>query len=392
MPIDFDALARLHMADQVRGSALVEASLAVTFDQLMDPEDVDGSFPGFLRSALELISVGREKGIAKAAHYYGAMKLLSGLTLGVPEIVQPTLDTVKLAKTLLFTGPVLIKTKLLNGADITQAMGDAKAATLRAAKKGVLSGGRQHLIDLAKADPDSHHWARVSDDDPCYFCAMLVSRGPVYAENTAYFQAHDGCGCSARPVFRNDPSDGWSPEAEEFRDLYEADPLNWRSAYDAFRDDTRRDKQYAEAVKKSGGSRGPANDLAGSVRTPDGGFTYDPERGETITAGFGVSPYPERSKVITILDMTDDEIMAAIHEFDQDNKDVLSKEGNYIGAWHDPGENGKDEGKVYLDVSVVTDSAKKARQISIDHDQIAFYDFQAGESVTVDRNAKSGQG
>jgi hypothetical protein len=47
---------------------------------------------------------------------------------------------------------------------------------------------------------------------------------------------------------------------------------------------------------------------------------------------------------------------------------------------------------VYLDVSIVTDTAAKAHELALAHDQIAYFDFQTFESVTVDANAKSGQG
>lgn len=50
-------------------------------------------------------------------------------------------------------------------------------------------------------------WRRVGSGNLCDFCAMLVSQGTLYdAESDADFEAHDGCTCTAEPVWeRNAP-------------------------------------------------------------------------------------------------------------------------------------------------------------------------------------------
>lgn len=52
------------------------------------------------------------------------------------------------------------------------------------------------------ADPRARGWERVGDGKSCEFCSMLLSRGAVYTEATADFDAHDSCGCSAAPAWR----------------------------------------------------------------------------------------------------------------------------------------------------------------------------------------------
>lgn len=48
-------------------------------------------------------------------------------------------------------------------------------------------------------------WRRVSSGSGCGFCAMLESRGAVYKrERSAGFSAHDGCSCTAEPVWRRE--------------------------------------------------------------------------------------------------------------------------------------------------------------------------------------------
>ena len=84
----------------------------------------------------------------------------------------------------------------------------------------VLNAGRE----VVRAS--SPRWRRVTDGQPCGFCAMLASRGPVYrsAEKAGYGgnRYHERCGCTAEP-FEGDP-DEWEPTPDEQRyiDAYEA--------------------------------------------------------------------------------------------------------------------------------------------------------------------------
>lgn len=62
-------------------------------------------------------------------------------------------------------------------------------------------------------------WRRVSSGSGCSFCAMLESRGAVYRrERSARFQAHDGCSCTAEPVWRREPD---PPNVVELREEWE---------------------------------------------------------------------------------------------------------------------------------------------------------------------------
>lgn len=80
-----------------------------------------------------------------------------------------------------------------------------------AASLSRVSGGLQRVIanadrhtvaGSAVADPGARGWQRVGVGTSCDFCQMLLSRGAVYTEATAQFEAHDHCNCGAEPVFR----------------------------------------------------------------------------------------------------------------------------------------------------------------------------------------------
>jgi hypothetical protein len=110
-------------------------------------------------------------------------------------------------------------------------MDRALVRTSGSASRQVLLGDRVTTLTAVDADTQAVGWARISDGDPCAFCWMLVSRGPVYkSEATANFQAHDHCGCKPVPVFSKTAP--WPGRAREYRRIYnqvaqgQPDPLN----------------------------------------------------------------------------------------------------------------------------------------------------------------------
>jgi hypothetical protein len=74
-----------------------------------------------------------------------------------------------------------------------------------------LEGGRSVINRSVDADEMATGWSRVTDADPCAWCAMLASRGPVYkSAKTAGDprqggnRYHDACACQAWPAFTLD--------------------------------------------------------------------------------------------------------------------------------------------------------------------------------------------
>ena len=214
------ALAQQHMSAQVRRAARTQAALAVAFGRTMDPSNLDRSFVDFSRYALPLIGASRADGIAIGDRYYLDAKTQAGLTGELPVAEIPSMDLARMTLDLQVNGPVKVKAALTRGEQLERGLLVAQAATLGVAKRLILEAPRQRLISLSENDKTARGWARVSDGSPCAFCAMLVSRGPVYSEGGGYFQAHNGCGCSLRPVFRGDKTGGWSPQAREYQKLW----------------------------------------------------------------------------------------------------------------------------------------------------------------------------
>lgn len=80
----------------------------------------------------------------------------------------------------------------------------------------VADGGREVVRERISADREALGWARVVDSKPCYFCAVLASRGGVYKNEHAFdvsnakkvgegeFKVHDHCVCTLRPFYKAD--------------------------------------------------------------------------------------------------------------------------------------------------------------------------------------------
>lgn len=215
-------LAERQRREQERAADAVAALMRALFLRVVDPADLDGSFTRLHAAALPVLAQARKRSAALALPFYDDCRAAAGLTPGHPAVVVPGLDVAAATTSLAVTGPVTAKRALGNGLEMPDALDRALRATLGYAARATLAGGRETVIAAAKADPEARGWARVSDGKPCAFCAMLVSRGPVYSEASGAFRAHDKCGCGIRPWFKGD--DGWDPDAIALRRIYEDDP------------------------------------------------------------------------------------------------------------------------------------------------------------------------
>lgn len=156
-------------------------------------------------------------------------------TIDIPNIDwKPTDRAVVVSMNV--TGPVAQKQKAARGKPLNTARDESFTASAGAASRHVLTGGRRSLLTLLNDDPVALGWIRVTDGDPCSFCAVLASRGPVYrSEQTASFLAHDHCACTAEPVYSKNTL--WPGRAKEFRGLWRTstEGFSGKDALNAFR-------------------------------------------------------------------------------------------------------------------------------------------------------------
>jgi hypothetical protein len=88
----------------------------------------------------------------------------------------------------------------------------ALTTTLGTSARIALDGGRTTIVNTVASDPVALGWYRVTDGEPCAFCALMASRGVVYKDhafdrsNTQFTgpgmaKVHNDCGCGFAPSF-----------------------------------------------------------------------------------------------------------------------------------------------------------------------------------------------
>lgn len=256
------ALADAHRIQQVALSGHMQRLLAEVYRRTIDPRRLDETFPIYLEAARLVIGQGRAASDVLARRYYMRLASKAGTAALSDEIPLQPADPEAVRTSLRVTGPILVKSQLAKGISLEAANTAGLAATIAAGKRIILDGGREMLIEASRRDPNVEGWARVSDGGPCAFCAMLVSRGPVYSEETVSFRSHDRCGCGVRLVYRGESDGGWSSNARELERLWKGtdDPTReegstltlaeWRQIYrEARLDPASRLNQAAEPLK-----------------------------------------------------------------------------------------------------------------------------------------------
>lgn len=195
-------LTEAHRLAQARLGADTANRILATFG-LLDGTDLDGSFDRWLRVALPIIQARRSTSATLAANYLTTFRTLE-LGMAAPRVTPTLADAAPVdavTTSLVVTGPAAIKSAIARGISLPAAIQTAQTTAARAGMRHALNGGRETITATTRADPRARGWARVTSAKACDFCSMLAGRGAVYGEATADFQAHDGCSCSAEPVY-----------------------------------------------------------------------------------------------------------------------------------------------------------------------------------------------
>lgn len=139
---------------------------------------------------------------------------------GPTTLIRPGLNVAVAQGVLDAAGPQSLKKRIGKGWPAQSALQAVSRSVQAETRKLILAGGRGVVRESGRADTVAIGYRRVSDGDPCTFCAMLVSRGPAYtSEAAAMFPGgstddryHNNCGCSVEIVYTD-----WVPTAEEQR-------------------------------------------------------------------------------------------------------------------------------------------------------------------------------
>lgn len=105
-------------------------------------------------------------------------------------------------------------------------------------------------------------------------------------------------------------------------------------------------------------------DKASKLIDKHGGFTLSGS-GDQPLRGFAVAPSKTTEEIFDR-----DKVMAKLDGYIRRHWNLLKRNRAHLGAWLNP-----DDGKVYLDVSIVVDDIDEARELAREADQIAFFDL-----------------
>lgn len=199
-----------------RTQALLAARLvqqiARTWRQLVNPANVDASWPALRALLVPLVQQSRAQSATLAASAYMQARHAAGVEDGLFHPPAPSvLELPRLEAMLDVTGPVEFKRAIAAGKTEQQAVDAAAVRMAGSTQYLALEGGRSVMQEAIRHDERATGWSRVTDNDPCAWCAMLASRGPVYKSaktagdprkgGNSY---HDHCGCQAWPAFTMD--------------------------------------------------------------------------------------------------------------------------------------------------------------------------------------------
>lgn len=234
------ALTEAHRVAQAKNGALVAYIVAQLWLRSIDPDDIAGSSRTLIERLIPSLVQRRTQSALLARKYYETFRtteLGGGDGFSLPDLSTMNLEA--LQTSLRVTGEVALKKKLAGypvGADgklhiafVNAAIEETSVQISGAATRHVMNGGRDEIQQAQEADPRALGYIRVTDGDPCFFCAMLASRGPIYGDDSfdesdprfigeGQHKVHDHCGCGVEPVFSR--STEWPGQAREAEDLW----------------------------------------------------------------------------------------------------------------------------------------------------------------------------
>lgn len=155
----------------------------------------------FVKLATPLLQRHHAGAVALGARYYGALRTAQlGLDVAPNEVTLPpiALDAQHVERSMSATGTAGTYRALRAGKPEQAALDTGYVLAGLAATRLVLNGSRDAVTKAAAGDGRSTGWVRATGGKACAWCR---ERSGVRMNSAEVFQAHDGCGCAAEPVW-----------------------------------------------------------------------------------------------------------------------------------------------------------------------------------------------
>lgn len=185
----------------------------------VDPRNLSETIDVFTEAAVILAMRGHDESASVAARYLQLFRTAEDVPGTAPGVTVAALPRSGAEASLRGAALKGILDARRAGMTITQSKDTGLLKVAGTLAKIVLTGGWMTITGTVKRDRQALGWQRVGSDDPCAFCRLLISRGPVYkTEKDATFVPHENCACIAEPFYRGDsPRD----QSREYADEYD---------------------------------------------------------------------------------------------------------------------------------------------------------------------------
>lgn len=183
-----------------------------------DVADIDRWWDQISPRMLAEILAGQSALARLARVYLAAHARIEGLVVR-PAVWRPSREQVVISTRV--AGPVAFKRHMALSGSANASVRTMADQLEGAGQRLALEGDRGTTMRTIQDSGRLVGYRRVAGrPEPCPFCLMLISRGAVYSQQTAAFQAHDRCWCTPEPLYRREA------EPDEVRDL----AAQWRQA------------------------------------------------------------------------------------------------------------------------------------------------------------------
>lgn len=245
------ALTEAHRRTQVALRRLTALELAQIMPML-EFAAISDTWPAVEAAIVRIVANRRRGSSLLAAEYMRRFRRSEGVTGAFTAAAPSALDVERLIRNLRVVGPGRAGNLVRTGAPNVEAL--TFSSLEGEVSRQVLDGNRETITNSVASDRQAIGWQRVTDGDPCAFCAMLASRGPVYTKRdlatagdvwvdkmrsdgvkVTGYRAHAHCACTAEPIYSQESK--WVGRSAEFRDLWDESTAGYggRDALNAFR-------------------------------------------------------------------------------------------------------------------------------------------------------------
>jgi hypothetical protein len=191
----------------------------------VDPQHLERTIGAFADAAALLIASWRARSADTSRRYVEALRRAEGGTGSITILADEAPPDAISAAAIRGAALAGILRSRRRGHSVEAATHGGFVSAAGTASSLVLAGGRDVVSGAVRGDDRAVGYMRVTSADPCAFCAMLASKGPVLGSPTAAEGFHDHCACTVEPIYRADAPDDrsqWPETSVHLREVWDA--------------------------------------------------------------------------------------------------------------------------------------------------------------------------